>query len=150
VRLKPKPRTEEVEEIRGLSSKQLTERCPDLRKVFPVSPCCNFACEWSINEPAYMNCSFVASETGAQHSLEEIGKMMGLTREGVRVIELRALAKARLALRDPGASTDRDHDHDLHEPRLVSGARRLCAHDQVPELEDEGDVIFPVRRRKLG
>jgi hypothetical protein len=149
VRLKPKPRTEEVEEIRGLSSKQHAERCPDLLKVFPTRPCCNFACEWSINEPAYMNCSFVASETGAQHSLEEIGRMMGLTREGVRVIELRALAKARLALRDPGTSTDRDSD-GLHEPRLVPGASRLRSDDQGSELEDEGDVVFPVRRRKLG
>ena len=47
-----------------------------------------------------MNCSFVVYEAVAQTakklSLEEIGAMEGITREGVRQIEKRALRKLRL------------------------------------------------------
>jgi hypothetical protein len=49
-----------------------------------------------------MNCSFVVYEAVAQTakklSLEEIGAMEGITREGVRQIEKRALRKLRLQL----------------------------------------------------
>jgi DNA-directed RNA polymerase sigma subunit (sigma70/sigma32) len=64
-----------------------------------------------------MNCAFVVfeavAETAKKLSLEEIGAMEGITREGVRQIEKRALKKIRLPLlgdettkapRNPGAS----------------------------------------------
>jgi hypothetical protein len=44
-----------------------------------------------------MNCTFVAAEV-SDHTLEAIGEMMGITREGVRLIERRALMKVRLAI----------------------------------------------------
>jgi hypothetical protein len=49
-----------------------------------------------------MNCSFVVfaavGQTAKKLSLEEIGAMEGITREGVRQIEKRAIKKIRLAI----------------------------------------------------
>jgi hypothetical protein len=94
VKIKAELHTDEVARIRGLTSLELAERCPDLRTVFPRTPCSNGGCDYSIHERAYMNCMFVASEAG-EHTLEAIGKMMGVSKQGVKAIEVRALLKVK-------------------------------------------------------
>jgi hypothetical protein len=91
-----------VKEVEGTPNEELTERCPDRLTVLPEEPCTNQSCPWSIAAPIYRNCSFVVFQavdaTGNKLSLEEIGEMEGITREGVRQIELRALRKLRQRL----------------------------------------------------
>jgi len=52
-----------------------------------------------------MNCSFLAAEAGG-HTLEAIGEMMGITREGVRLIQIRALKKLRVCLEETAEQND--------------------------------------------
>lgn len=70
--------------------------------MLPEETCTNQSCPWSVNALPYKNCSFVVFQavdvTGNKLSLEEIGEMEGLTREGVRQIEKRALRKLRVYL----------------------------------------------------
>lgn len=80
-----------------MTSLELTENCPDNRTVFPVTPCTNCGCRYTISQKEYMNCTFIAAESG-DHTLEAIGQMLGITREGVRLIEIRAIKKLREAM----------------------------------------------------
>jgi hypothetical protein len=102
VKLKAQPRVNDVAIVKGLHHNELAERCPDKRTHLPTEPCTNVLCPWSIEGEPYMNCSFVVYEavgqTAKKLSLEEIGVMEGLTREGVRQIEKRALRKIHLNL----------------------------------------------------
>jgi hypothetical protein len=101
VRKKAQPRTSDVARVKGLPHQELSERCPDGRDSLPNEPCNNSTCPWSVNGLPYLNCSFVVYEavalTAKKLSLEEIGVMEGITREGVRQIEKRALKKLLLA-----------------------------------------------------
>lgn len=95
-----------------------------------------------------MNCSFVASEAvalstdddGFGFSLEEIGEMMDLTREGVRLIQAKALAKIRKAMDE----LDKPKNNDIaavHESHVAPGPRRVSTSDQADEREDQGRII---------
>lgn len=111
---------EEVERIKGGLSMELTENCPDMRHTFPSVPCSNLGCDYSIKEPRYMNCTFVASEAGS-HTLEAIGEMMNITREGVRLIERRALMKIRAHIRGDEADGPQGRKASVHKQNLDAG-----------------------------
>lgn len=137
MRVKKKLNLDNVERIKGKSSEMLTDRCPDRRVVFPSLPCTNIGCDYAINKPGYMNCTFVAAEAGGEHTLEAIAEMMDLTREGVRLIELRALRKAREQmnqLRNHAEST-------LREQGLAARPDRHAPLDEGAESEDEADHV---------
>ena len=126
MRTKAQPRTQDVERINGQSNLELSERCPEQRASLPTVPCSNQECPWSVRGRPYMNCSFVVFEAVAQTakklSLEEIGEMEGLTREGVRQIEMRALKKIRLRLpADGGAEAPRMPGASLQSADLPLG-----------------------------
>jgi len=75
--------------------------------------CEDLACEWRLKNPAFYNCTWVACNFGP-FTLEEVGEMMGVTRERIRQIEAKALKKLqhkkrRDQLRD-FASPDSDWD----------------------------------------
>lgn len=75
-----------------------------------------------------MNCTFIAAEVG-EHTLEAIGEMMKITREGVRVIEKRAMNKIRAALSQKDSHADK--------PAAGHKSPRSAGKDSVPSF-DEG------------
>jgi hypothetical protein len=145
VRVKRELNTRGVDRIKGLTSRELAEKCPDGRAVFPVSPCSNCCCDYAIKEPGYMNCSFVASEV-SEHTLEAIGEMMEISREGVRKIEVRALQKVRLAMELLAQHHD---DPSICEPSLAAGADYLDPYGEVFESEDPPDDLPALNGRRL-
>ncbi len=142
MRPKQQLHTEEVARILGLTSLELVKNCPDQRSVFPTKPCTNRSCPWGIREKRYMNCSFVASECG-EHTLEAIGEMMGITREGARLIERRGLLKLRLNQQIANATAA------VHQPSLASGPNLDASFDEALELPNESDDFSAFDDRKL-
>lgn len=137
-----------VEAIVGETSHELADKCPDRLVVFPSSPCTNIGCEYAIKQPCYKNCTFVAAEAG-EHTLEAIGEMMGITREGVRVIEKRAMKKLRAAL-DEQKKPDNEHIPSLLQPRLAPRKSRDTALRSVTEPKDPGNFLPAFDGGKLG
>ena len=133
---------EDVARILGKPSRELAERCPDLRTTYPSKPCQNLGCDWAVHEVKYMNCMFVASEAGP-HTLEAIGDMMDITRERARQIEKSGLVKIRLRRQF------RHEDAAVHQPSLAAGADLFTAVDQGAELSDEPDDVPAFYDRKL-
>jgi hypothetical protein len=132
-----------VAQIMGSTSQMLTDRCPDLRTVFPTEPCTNRGCEFAIRQEGYLNCSFVAAEAGGPHTLDEIGDALGLTRERVRQIEAGALFKLRSAMEKL------EDDATLHKPDVAPGDRRVDAHSERHQRQDKADLISAFNGRKL-
>lgn len=140
--------TNQVGRIQGGFSRELADRCPDRLVVFPSTPCTNIGCDYAIQQPGYMNCSFVAAEAG-EHTLEAIGQMMGLTREGVRLIEMRAMKKIRLLLaQDP--YPDNEEKTALYKPDMAARPNNIHSISQGDQREDAGDCLPDFDDRKLG
>ena len=145
MRIKKELDPEKVAEIVGETSHELADKCPDRLVVFPSHPCTNIGCEYAIKQPGYMNCTFVASEAG-EHTLEAIGEMMGITREGVRVIEKRAMRKIRAAL-DQQRSSDNEAKPTILQSRL---APRQSRDGPEPEPQDPSHYLPARHDRELG
>jgi len=74
--------------------------------------CRDTACPWFLRRETFLNCTWVACNFGP-FTLEEIGSMMGITRERVRQIEVKALKrlqhkKRKERLRDFWEESDRN------------------------------------------
>lgn len=89
---------ERIESLLGKPSKTLSERCPRGFTTWPETGCTKNKCVWWIRSTLYKNCSFLAAEI-CDHTLAEIGDMMGISRERVRQIEGIAIRKLRYSFR---------------------------------------------------
>ena len=143
MRVKAQLSTHLVNKISGTPSLVLANNCPDQLIVFPSEPCTNRGCAYAIKQNGYMNCTFVAAEAG-EHTLDQIGEMMGITREGVRLIEKRGLRKLERALEE--------QEHvitALRQPNQSSGEDHVVPSRDVAELQNQGDSLRAVNGRKL-
>lgn len=148
MQVKKTPDERLVTRLAGKSSLELADKCPDRLVVFPSDACSNIGCEYSIHQPGYMNCTFVAAEAGGEHSLESIGEMMGITREGVRLIEVRAMKKLRLAL-DQRSNQHHEDKSSLLQPNMAPRADRISAVDSSHKPKNPGNQLRTRDGREL-
>ena len=78
--------------------------------------CQETTCEWRLKNERFLNCTWVACNYGP-FTLEEVGEMMGVTRERIRQIEAKALKKLQHKKRSDKlkdfafSSNERDRHH---------------------------------------
>lgn len=66
-------------------------KCKKNEKLFS-EVCSDSTCPWFLMNEQFLNCTWVSCHFGP-FTLEEIGAMMGITRERVRQIEVQALKR---------------------------------------------------------
>ncbi len=81
--------------VAGLADKAVPHmRCERGLPGYPPDVCDRTTCKWYVRNQYYNNCAWIGYEMG-NHTLEEVGFMLGVTRERVRQIEAKALRKLR-------------------------------------------------------
>ena len=81
--------------VAKLSDKSVPQmRCERNLAGYPPDVCDRTSCKWYVRNMYYNNCAWIGYEMG-NHTLEEVGFMLGVTRERVRQIEAKALRKLR-------------------------------------------------------
>jgi len=148
MQVKKTPDARLVTRLSGKSSLELADKCPDRLAVFPSVACSNIGCEYSILQSGYMNCTFVAAEAGGEHSLESIGEMMGITREGVRLIEVRAMKKLRLAL-DQRSNQHHEDQPTILQPHLATGPNCIDTFGSIHKPENPSNQLRARNGREL-
>ena len=147
MQVKKKLDARQVSRITGLTSRELTDKCPDRLVAFPSSPCTNISCEYAIKQPGYKNCTFVAAEAGGEHTLESVGEMMGISREGVRKIEARAMRKLRAAL---DQKMDNENRPSISQSSSLPSSDSLRTVHSDSQLKDSSNVLSDRDDRELG
>lgn len=94
-----------------------------------------------------MNCTFIAAEAGGEHTLEMVGEMMGISHEGIRKIEVRAIFKLRQKLEEQEPD---DENTPLSQPSYPSGPNRLNPIRSVLKHKDQSNIIRSDHDGKLG
>lgn len=136
--------SKKLQRIIGKPSVLLQSRCPNNSSSWPTMSCLKRDCPWWVIGPQYNNCSFLAAEIGG-HTLEEIGNMLGVSRERVRQIEDLALKKLRKRseLKDI-------NDELVHQQSLAVRDYSHTAEDQEHIRQDESDFIHAFDHGDVG
>jgi hypothetical protein len=80
--------------------------------------CQDTICEWSLKNESFFNCTWVACNFGP-FTLEEVGLMMGVTRERIRQIEAKALIKLQHKKRSDLLRDFAMHDNEWGNRQIV-------------------------------
>jgi len=94
--------------------------------------------------PHYNNCSFLAAEV-SDHSLSEVGEMMGVSRERIRQIELVAKKKLRQLLAAQGID-----EESIHKQSVAQWDCENTPANKTVIREHETDLLFPLNLGNLG
>ena len=130
-----------IRSLSGAPSSLIAQRCPKKIKHYPERACWTKTCPWWVNGLHYKNCSFVAAEMG-EHTLAEIGKMIGISRERVRQIETEAIRKIRISIGLP--------DEPLYQQSMARRSRKDTPEDPPVIEEHPIDIFYLVCLREVG
>jgi hypothetical protein len=79
-----------------------------------IDICEDTLCEWRLKSEKYLNCTWVACNFGP-FTLEEVGAMLGVTRERIRQIEAAAIIRLQKRSDHLLDLADGIHDHSRYD-----------------------------------